>query len=134
MNFWNIKVLYYGDLTVPKALATPNLDPGVSIVSPYLGFLLQNGERNVLVDTGISDHYIIDGKAFGNFPAKGGLAYVEQSLAKAGVNPLEIETILFTHLHNDHAGNTSIFKNARLIFQSVEWATLLDPLPGMKVG
>jgi glyoxylase-like metal-dependent hydrolase (beta-lactamase superfamily II) len=57
---------------------------------------------------------------------------VEKALAKAGVDPLEIETILFTHLHNDHAANTSIFRNARLIFQKREWATLLDPLPIMK--
>jgi N-acyl homoserine lactone hydrolase len=133
MTNWDIKVLYYGDLTLPKALATPNLDPDLSIVSPYLGFLLQNGRHNVLVDTGIADHYIVDGKAaWGGFPAKGGRSYVEQALAKAGVNPLEIETILFTHLHNDHAANTSMFKNARMIFQKVEWATLLDPLPVMK--
>ncbi|MBN1663891.1 MAG: N-acyl homoserine lactonase family protein [Deltaproteobacteria bacterium] len=134
MDLWDIRVLYYGDLSVPKTMATPNLDPDLSIVSPYLGFLLQNGKRNILVDTGISDHFIVDGRAFGNLPARGGLAYVEQSLAKAGVDPLEIDTILFTHLHNDHAGNTSIFKNARLIFQRVEWETLLDPLPYMKVA
>jgi glyoxylase-like metal-dependent hydrolase (beta-lactamase superfamily II) len=133
MNFWDIKVLYYGEITIPKGVATPGLDPDLMIVSPYLGFLLQNGKHNVLVDTGISDDFIVDGKAWGNFPAKGGRSYVEQSLAQAGVDPLEIETILFTHLHNDHAANISIFKNARLIFQRDEWATLLDPLPIMKV-
>jgi len=133
MVFWDIRVLYYGEITIPKALATPNLDPSLLIVSPYLGFLLQNGKHNVLVDTGISDHFIVDGKAWGGLPAKGGRAYVEEALAKAGVEPLEIETILFTHLHNDHAANTSIFRNARMIFQRNEWATLLDPLPIMKV-
>ncbi len=133
MNVWDIKVLYYGEIKILKAMATPNLDPDLMINSPYLGFLLQNGKRNILVDTGISDNYIVDGKAFGNFPARGGLKYVEQSLATAGLSPLEIDTILFTHLHNDHAGNTSIFKNARLIFQKDEWANLLDPLPIIKV-
>ena len=134
MSFWDIKVLYYGEVTIPKAMATPNLDPDFYFASPYLGFLLQNGRHNILVDTGISDDYIVKGKsAWGNFPAKGGRAYVEKSLAEAGVNPLEIETILFTHLHNDHAANTSVFRNARLIFQKAEWATLLDPLPIMRV-
>lgn len=134
MALWDIKVLYYGEITIPKAVATPNLDPDLLLDSPYLGFLLQNGKQNILVDTGISDDYIVDGKAaWGNFPAKGGRSYVEKALAEAGVDPLEIETILFTHLHNDHAANTSIFKNARLIFQRDEWATLLDPLPIMKV-
>jgi N-acyl homoserine lactone hydrolase len=134
MIFWDIKVLYYGEITIPKGMATPNLDPDLLIVSPYLGFLLQNGKHNVLVDTGISDDFIVDGKAaWGNFPAKGGRMYVEKALKEAGVDPLEIETILFTHLHNDHAANTSIFKNARMIFQRDEWATLLDPLPIMRV-
>jgi len=133
MDLWDIKVLYYGELTIPKSVATPGIDPDLSLVSPYLGFLLQNGKHNILVDTGISDDFIVDGKAWGNFPAKGGRIYVEQSLAAAGVNPLEIETILFTHLHNDHAANISLFRNARLIFQREEWTTLLDPLPIMKV-
>ncbi|MEW6666119.1 MAG: N-acyl homoserine lactonase family protein [Thermodesulfobacteriota bacterium] len=134
MNFWDIQVLYYGEVTIPKAVATPNLDPDLLIQSPYLGFLLQSGKHNVLVDTGISDGFIVDGKtAWGNLPAKGGRAYVEKALARAGVDPLEIETILFTHLHNDHAANTTMFKNARMIFQRSEWATLLDPLPIMKV-
>jgi len=134
MVVWDIKVLYYGDITIPKSMPTPNLDPDLHFVSPYLGFLLQNGRQIILVDTGISDNAIVDGKAaWGNFPAKGGRAYVEKSLEEAGVDPLEIETILFTHLHNDHAANTSIFKNARLIFQKNEWATLIDPLPIMKV-
>lgn len=133
MIFWDIQVLYYGEITIPKTVATPNLGPDFLIDGPYLGFLLQNGKHNVLVDTGISDDFIVDGKAWGNYPAKGGRAYVEKALAKAGCDPLEIETILFTHLHNDHAANTSIFKNARMIFQKDEWATLLDPLPIMKV-
>jgi len=134
MVFWEISVLYYGEVTIPKAVATPNLDPGLLIDSPYLGFLLQNNKHKILVDTGISDSAIIDGKsAWGNFPAMGGRAYVEKALANVGVDPLEIETILFTHLHNDHAANTSLFKNARLIFQKDEWATLIDPLPIMKV-
>ena len=50
-----------------------------------------------------------------------------------GGYPLDIDTILFTHLHNDHAANTTMFKNARLIFQKDEWKTLLDPLPVMNI-
>ena len=133
MTNWEIKVLVYGTITAPKGAVTPGLDMDLVIESPYLGFLLQNGQRNVLVDTGISDKFFVDGKAWGNFPAKGGQAYVEKALREAGVDPLEIDTILFTHLHNDHAANTGIFKNARLIFQKDEWATLLSPLPVMQV-
>lgn len=133
MSVWSIKVLNYGHITVPKGASTPNLDMDLTVDWPYLGFLLQNGERNILVDTGISENFIIDGKAWGAYAAVGGSTHVEKALRNAGVDPLEIETILYTHLHNDHAANAGLFKNARLIFQKKEWQTLLDPLPVMKV-
>src|SRR4030042_887521 len=133
MNTWEVKVLYYGKITVPKSALTPNLDPNLVIDWPYLGFLLQNGKRNILVDTGISDSFIINGKAWGGYPAQAGRADLEKALKDAKVDPLEIDTILFTHLHNDHAANTTLFKNAQLIFQRDEWKTLLDPLPVMNV-
>ena len=41
----------------------------------------------------------------------------------------EIDTVICTHLHNDHAGNCSLFKNARIVFQRDEWRNLLYPLP-----
>lgn len=129
MKTWNIKVLCYGTITGPKSGITPNYDTDVILESPYLGFLIHDDNRKILVDTGISDDYIIDGKAWGGFPAKGGRAYLEKALAEANLDPLDIDTILFTHLHNDHAANTSIFKNARLIFQQDEWLNLLDPTP-----
>jgi glyoxylase-like metal-dependent hydrolase (beta-lactamase superfamily II) len=133
MSSWQIKVLYYGKIRVPKSGLTPNLDPDLTLDFPYLGFLLRQGKRNILVDTGISDSFIINGRAWGGYPAEAGKAYLEKSLAKAGVDPLDIDTILFTHLHNDHAANTTMFKKARLIFQKDEWQTLLDPLPVMNI-
>ena len=133
MNTWEITVLYYGKIRIPKGAATPGLDPDVLLDSPYLGFLLRNGQRNILVDTGIDDRFIIDGRAWGGFPAEGGRDFVERALADAELDPLDIDTVIYTHLHNDHAGNSSLFKRARLIFQQKEWRTLLDPLPIMKV-
>lgn len=132
MSLWKITVLYYGKIRVPKGAATPGLDPELVIDSPYLGFLLENGERVILVDTGISDNFIVGGKAWGGFPAEGGQDFVEKALKDAGVDPQEIDTVIFTHLHNDHAANSSLFKKARFLFQKDEWQTLLNPLPIMQ--
>jgi glyoxylase-like metal-dependent hydrolase (beta-lactamase superfamily II) len=130
MNTWEIKVLHYGKATLPKSVLTPGFDQDLVIDIPYLGFLLRNGERNVLVDTGISDKYIVNGKTgFGGFPADAGRKYVLKSLAEAGIEPKEIDTILLTHLHNDHAGNCDLFENAMIISQQDDWMNLLDPLP-----
>lgn len=133
MDNWEIKVLYYGKTTMPKSALTPPLDSDLVISFPYLGFLLQKGKTNIVVDTGISDTFIIDGKAWGGWPAEAGKKYLLKSFANFGVDPQDIKTILLTHLHNDHAANTPLFKNARLIFQKDEWKTLLDPLPVMNV-
>jgi len=133
MKYWEIKILYYGKISVPKGAMTPGLDPDLIMNNPYLGFLLQNGKRDILVDSGISDKFIVDGKAWGGYSAEGGRAYVERALAKAGVDAADIEAVLYTHLHNDHAANATLFKNARLVFQKDEWITLLDPLPVMRI-
>jgi len=132
MRIWNVKVLNYGKITLPmSALWTALLPPlqDFSMVVPYPGFLLQSEGENILIDTGISEKFIIDGKAWGSYPAEGGKAYVEKALAKEGLKPADIKTVIYTHLHNDHAGNCELFKDATIIFQKAEWANLLDPLP-----
>ena len=37
--------------------------------------------------------------------------------------------MVYTHLHNDHAGNCHLFPNSRHIFQRADWLHLIDPLP-----
>jgi glyoxylase-like metal-dependent hydrolase (beta-lactamase superfamily II) len=133
MSLWDITVLNYGQISIPKGAVTPGLDMDLVFDSPYLGFLLQNGKRNIVVDTGISEDFFVDGKAWGNFPAMGGRKFVEKALSDCGVDPLEVNTVIYTHLHNDHAANATLFENARLIFQKEEWLALLDPLPIMNV-
>jgi len=130
---WRLKALYAGKISVPKSALTPGIDLDIVYEAPYLAFLLVSAERAILVDTGISETFIVDGKAWGGLPAEGGGDHLLASLASAGVNPTDVDTVIFTHLHNDHAGNTKLFENARLIFQKDEWKTLLDPLPVMQL-
>ena len=52
MKKWKITSLFFGSLNVPKCLATPGVDTDLVFESPYIGYLLQNGEENILVDTG----------------------------------------------------------------------------------
>jgi len=135
MSLWKINVLYYGKITGTKDILTPGFDADVISPFPYLGFLLQDGKRNILVDTGIADDFIVNGKAWAGLPAEGGKAFVEKALSDNGLSPADIETIIFTHLHNDHASNMSLFEgsNPTLIFQKDEWKILLDPLPAMMI-
>lgn len=133
MNNWKIYSLYYGELEGPKEVATIGVDVGLKLWLPYMGFLLDNGKKKILVDTGIHERFIVDGKAWGGFPAKGGTKYVFKALEKIGVKPDDIEMVIYTHLHNDHTGASHLFKNALHVFQDDEWKNLLDPLPSQKI-
>ena len=48
MKLWTITSLYYGKITVPKGNLAAGLDPELLIDFPYTGYLLRNGEENVL--------------------------------------------------------------------------------------
>ena len=133
MAEWDIKVLFYGKITEPAHIAVIGLEGEELFDVPYLGFLLQSGDRNILVDCGISEKFFIDGKAWGGFPAVGGHSYVEQALKKNGVTPDQIEMVLYTHLHNDHAGACDLFTKAKHVFQKDEWLNLLNPIPVQRV-
>jgi glyoxylase-like metal-dependent hydrolase (beta-lactamase superfamily II) len=133
MAQWTITPLVYGVIEVKKEQITTGLDLGLAVKAPYLGFYLTDGRRKVLCDTGINSKYIVDGKAWAGMPAEGGEEHVLKALAGVGVAPEEIELVLYSHLHNDHAGNSHLFANAVHVFQDAEWKELLDPLPSMMI-
>jgi glyoxylase-like metal-dependent hydrolase (beta-lactamase superfamily II) len=68
-----------------------------------------------LVDTGFATGRSMTGRTFDDFEKP------DAVLGKIEVEPKEIETILLTHLHFDHAGNLDAFPNARIILQRSEY-------------
>ena len=125
--------MFYGDILCPKEAFTPGIDVGLKFLIPYMGYLAENDQKKILIDTGINERFIINGKAWGGFPATGGTSYVQEALDKAGVKPEEIDSVIYTHLHNDHTGASHLFKDSLHIFQQAEWENLLDPLPSQKI-
>jgi glyoxylase-like metal-dependent hydrolase (beta-lactamase superfamily II) len=75
--------------------------------------LAQNGDKKVLIDTGYGGkHPLIDRNAY---QMDSGNPILE-SLARKGIVSEQIDLVLFTHLHFDHAGGATVFdKNRRLI-------------------
>jgi len=133
MAKWTIRPLVYGTIEVKKDQLTTGLDVGLPLTVPYLGFYLTDGKHKVLCDTGINAKYIVDGKAWAGSPAAGGEDWVLKSLDEIGLDPHDIQLVIYTHLHNDHAGNCHLFPKATHIFQEEEWKELLDPLPSMMI-
>ena len=81
---------------------------------PIVCYLVQTGDgKNILIDTGLPEVIPAEGADFEN-----GQDVVVQ-LAKLGLTPDDIDTIISTHYDFDHAGRHGLFTKATYIVQRV---------------
>jgi len=79
----------------------------------YFVWLIRGDGRNVLVDTGFNEARARARKRkLTRNPVDG--------LKVLGVAPEDIETVIISHLHYDHAGNLDLFPKAEFIVQDAE--------------
>ena len=127
---WKVTTIDCGYLLSKKVNLVPaGGDPDLIVSLPDLAFLLQDGEKNILIDNGRNERYLIDGKGWGGFPAFISEQKLLDSLAAQGLKPQDIDAVIYTHLHNDHAGNCHLFMDATAYCQEEEWDNLLNPCP-----
>lgn len=101
--------------------------------------LVQTGERRVLIDTGYGSK--LSEKERKIFQSEEGDPLVA-SLDAAGVGVEEIDTVILSHLHFDHAGGATqrteagkfvpTFPNAEYVAQRIEWETAASQPPELK--
>lgn len=88
--------------------------PGFSAVLPKyaLGWstvaLIRDGKRNILLDTGLSSLRM-------KLPLR---------LRSLGIQCEDIDAVLLTHLHHDHAANIDLFPNAELYFAEEDYLAM----------
>ena len=76
--------------------------------------VLDTDQGPVLIDTG----YNLDVAAARNrFP----IVAPADALSELGIDPVSVRTVVLTHLHYDHAGNTDLFPTAEFYLQRAEW-------------
>ena len=103
---------------------------------PIVAFLLEHpGVGPVLVDTGLHPSVAIDPKQ--NFGRLGALAFkgmkmdpaqaVAAQLRERAIEPGDVEVVVMTHLHVDHASGMSEFPDATFLFDRREWAAATAP-------
>ncbi|MBI2371982.1 MAG: MBL fold metallo-hydrolase [Deltaproteobacteria bacterium] len=102
--------------------------------------LIRDGRHNILVDTGIG------GKLDPKLAERYGVSRppgLLPALKAHGLTPEEIDLVLFTHLHFDHAGGNTwredgrlrpTFPRARHLVQKGEWGQALEPDARSRAG
>lgn len=120
--------------SVPKGVLTYLVDGDISMDVPLFSFLVTadapDDDRAILVDTGIEEP--TDEMVAGREIEFGGPDPLLEALDERGLAPSDIDYVVLSHLHHDHAANNDLFPEARFFVQRAELEAALDPLPVMK--
>jgi glyoxylase-like metal-dependent hydrolase (beta-lactamase superfamily II) len=81
----------------------------------YYVWAIVNAERTVIVDTGFDE-------SVARRRGRQLVRPVGDGLKAVGISPDEVEHIVISHMHYDHAGNTDLFQRARYHLQDAEMA------------
>lgn len=124
MIHWTIDSLVIGELYLPHGGAIQR--------DPVHVWLVRGGGHNILVDTGMADIDTITKRL--KVPGwGGGHAKLTSLLAEKGLSPSDIDHIVLTHGHFDHADNLDLFPDSCVIIQRDEVSHAVDPVPSQRI-
>ncbi len=124
---YRIHILTTAQAVLPKSLFLYLIpDPG-QITIPALFFYVEGANQHILVDTGGNGEELRKNSQFGA-PWQEILSF-EENLARFGIAPNDVDIVIQTHLHFDHALNTRKCRNAKVYVQGNELAQAKDPHP-----
>jgi N-acyl homoserine lactone hydrolase len=100
---------------------------------PVPVFVIEHPDRLLVVDSGLHPDLSRDASKLGalaqsfevHLPNDGSAA-VGNALRAAGFDPNDVDDVILTHLHFDHAGGVAQLPNARIVVQEREWASRHD--------
>ncbi len=131
MSTYTVYPIRCGTLDLPKSGLTYLLDEGQTVRSPVVVLLLLPDDPD---DdwVGVVDAGAAEGELAGRNIPDGGADPIREGLAEQGVEPGDIDHLILTHLHHDHAANVELFSDAEVLIQQAELAAARDPLPYME--
>ena len=108
---------------VPKSLWTKTnpADADNMIEMSSRCMLVENSDKLILVDTGMGDK---QPEKFFKYYKRWGSDNLVKSINSAGFSIDDVTDVLLTHLHFDHFGRPSIFKNAKFYASEDELISL----------
>lgn len=102
----------YGETELPESMVIPGGDKNKKLPIILSFFLIQTGDRNILVDAGSEDMPGFELKNFCNPTVA-----LEQQ-----IDPKDITDLIITHAHHDHAQCVKDYPKAQIWVQEQEYA------------
>lgn len=112
-----ISVLYLGKMEFPKFRLVEWKDEEEMVKSPAVAILIQHPTLgNLLYDTGNCEDFaqVYTPEMLHDYPITE-MVTIEQALAQKGLTPGDIDRIIISHLHFDHAGGLKHFVGTKAI-------------------
>lgn len=125
-----IKNLYWlpaGQLTLDTSALNQHLEPGKQVTLQIWSYLLDTKEGPIIIDTGMPDSFMENPDYFKNTPVEGQFIplmkkqdHIVPLLKKIGYEPTDIQAIICSHMHMDHAGGNPYFPKTPIYVQETE--------------
>lgn len=96
--------------------------------TPVFAWYLEGDDCKALVDTGLPEPTLVRDR-WRTQATLGGPGALLDALRAAGAGPEDIQFVILTHLHFDHAWNVDLFPRAQLVVQSAELFHAIKPQP-----
>lgn len=121
---------------VPKVVWSKRypVNEGNQIELPTHPILVQYQGHNIIIDSGLGSGKLTD-RQKRNLGVSSE-SRLEENLAELGLSTEDIDTVIMTHLHGDHAAGltklqgeeyVSVFPNAKIYVSAVEWEEMQNP-------
>ena len=112
-----ISILYLGKMEFPKFRLVDWKDEGAMVQSPAVAILIQHPTLgNILYDTGNCEDFsaVYTEDMLHDYPITEMIS-IQEALAQKGLTPDDIDLIILSHLHFDHAGGLKHFVGTKAI-------------------
>jgi glyoxylase-like metal-dependent hydrolase (beta-lactamase superfamily II) len=144
MTVSKLHVLNAADWAIDNSITVQLQDMGETYTMPCPVYLIEHPEGTVLVDTGVSYDMKQNPEEYGPHGAPHMSAFVDAlemdedqepvyQLEDRGVSASEVDYVVMTHLHNDHAGTMSDFPDAEFVVQEEELRYAFWPEPSQQI-
>lgn len=122
-----------GDMTDMAAFDPFDPDVGTKVYNPYFIYVIKHPSGTLLFDSGAHPELGTDpesrlGSAATDFEVRlSPEDHIERRLRVLGLRPRDIDLVVQSHLHFDHAGGLAWMRHAPVLVQREELAFAMDP-------